>query len=95
MTVDITGGNSSAATKTRGFLTWEKREHLVKLAILILAAVLCEFFAICCKIVFAGSLRPANPYIHTYICTYAHMYNCACLNSYVYVKLENQWYIDK
>ena len=28
--------------KTR-FLTWEKQEHLVKLAILIIAAVLCEY----------------------------------------------------
>lgn len=28
--------------KTR-FLTWDKQEHLVKLAILIIAAVLCEY----------------------------------------------------
>lgn len=29
-------------TKSR-FLTWEKQEHLIKLAILIIAAVLCEY----------------------------------------------------
>lgn len=33
--------------KTR-FLTWEKQEHLIKLAILIIAAVLCEYKHECC-----------------------------------------------
>jgi len=36
MTLDVGG-------VARGLLTWEKQEHLVKLAILILAAVLCEY----------------------------------------------------
>jgi len=35
MTLDVGG-------VARGLLTWDKQEHLVKLAILILAAVLCE-----------------------------------------------------
>lgn len=43
MTVD--SGASAAAAKAKGLLTWEKQEHLVKLSILLLAAVLCEYFS--------------------------------------------------
>lgn len=58
--------------KAKGLLTWEKQEHLVKLSILLLAAVLCEYFRIatCMNSIFAEAGTPV--YVRVWVCV------CVC-----------------
>ncbi|XP_064556127.1 dolichyl-diphosphooligosaccharide--protein glycosyltransferase subunit STT3A [Drosophila montana] len=64
MTVDTSNGSSGGATKARGLLTWEKQEHLVKLAILILAAVLSFATRLFSVLRFESVIHEFDPYFN-------------------------------
>lgn len=64
--------------KAKGLLTWEKQEHLVKLSILLLAAVLCEYFRIatCMNSIFAEAETP----IYARVCVCVRVRVCESVN---------------